>query len=168
MAQPKDSDKGFVPFDVGRAGATASVEVNVSWLSRKQPREVALMIKPPKEGWSLPDGTYLGHKYADLMESLTGLRTDEVQANTRIPKPHKGITFHVVWQEKESGKILREETVTRDDYHGRVKVGFGYAFTLSNRMFLTPGKYVVTVTALEDDTRFDGTFRTGLVAGYHS
>ena len=112
--------------------------------------------------------TYLWDRFEDLMESLSGLRADDMCQPGRHPKPHKEITVHVVWQEERSGKILREETVTRDEPCGQVGAGFGVAITLSNRMFLSPGNDVVTVTALEDSPRFDGTFRTGMVAGYHN
>ena len=165
-AQPKDTDKGFVLFDVGKAGASASIDVHVSWLSEKYARELAFMTKPPPGGWYLADGTDIGPKYDDLMESLTGFRSlGVIPYRGQKPKAHKGVQLHVVWIKKESGKILQEETVFIDKTRSHIpKIGFGDAFFLSS-LALPRGDYVATVTALKDDPRFTGLFRTGLVAG---
>lgn len=166
MAQvkAKDSDEGFVPFDVGKAGASASIDVHVSWLSEKYARELAFMTKPPPGGWYRPDGTDLSPQYDDLMESLTGLRLT-VDHGGLTPKPHKGVKLHVVWAEKKTGKILKKETVVIDKTASHIpQIGIGHSFLLST-LALPRGDYVATVTALEDDPRFKGLFRTGLVAG---
>ena len=83
----------------------------------------------------------------------------------RKPKAHKGVKLHVVWIEKNSRKILHEETVVIDKTASRgPQVGLGHIFFLSS-LALPRGDYVATVTALKDDPRFSGLFRTGLVAG---
>lgn len=174
MAQPKDTDEGFVPFDVGKAGASASINVHMSrlGLGRNEPRFVLLMIRPPKEIGYIPDADKIEwwRKFDEVMDSLTGYKPFfSPPYDNQLPGPHKGVKLHVVWTEKESGKVLKDNVVIADSYRdavsGRIKVGTGYSMMLG-AIDYRPGNYVATITALEDDIRFDGTFRTGIIAGY--
>lgn len=151
----------LTPFNIGKAGSSSSVEVHVSLMTRNYPREISLMIVSPIE-WQDKKGNDLHEKYNQLIESLAGYRASS-PSNVR-PKQHKGVRVQVVWREK-SGKILREREVISDNQHGRVRIGGGTAFSLDG-MSLSPGEYLVTVIALDDDSRFDGEFKTGIYAGY--
>ncbi|MBP1314193.1 hypothetical protein [Herbaspirillum sp. 1130] len=175
MAHSEDTDEGFVPLDVGKAGASASIDVHVSpeGLGQHEPRFVLLMIKPPKGGWNTSNDAYnisLYRKADDLMESLTGFRPIfSPPFDNQQPAPHKGVKLHIVWTEKKSGKVLQDNIVTADTYRGsesgRIKVGFGYSLVLNGIQY-APGDYIATVTAVDNDPRFDGTFRTGIISGY--
>lgn len=174
MAQSKDIDEGFVPFDAGKAGASASIDVHMSrfGLGRNEPRFVLLMIGPFKEVREMSgvDKTRWWRKFDDLMNSLTGFRpTFSPPYMGQTSGPHKGVKLRVVWAEKETGKVLKDKVVIADDYRSHasqvITVGAGYAMELS-AIDYQPGDYVATVIALENDPRFDGTFRTGIIAGY--
>jgi len=156
--ESKSSSDDLVPFAVGKAGATASIEVHVSWLTRSFPRVVTLMINVQKSENSL-------QKLNQLMESTTGLIAVPSPGENAIPKQHAGIPLHVTWVEKKTGRDLKERDVVAQDFHGRVRVGFGEPFGL-DWMLLPPGDYVVTVTAVNDDLRFDGSILAGLCVGY--
>lgn len=101
-------------------------------------------------------------KATGLFKSLTG--QDYLYSGDKPPAPHKGIRVLVTWK-RETGEILRIRTVYSDHGTGRVIVGPGRSFSL-DAMRLEPGNYIVTVTALEDDSRFDGTFKTAICSGY--
>ena len=151
-----DSGDNLVPFDVGKAGASASYEFHVSLLTQKYPRNLYMTIGD-KRNFRDNDGNSLVKKYDALMESLTGLTVINYKGNVP-PKPHKGVRLYVVWTEKKSGKILRESIIYVDKPQGR-DIGV-------DGMPLSWGNYVVTVRALDDDPRFDTTFHFGISVGY--
>lgn len=158
-----ESSPDLVPFDVGRAGAAATIKIHVSrtpdTLIAKNPQLVALMILPPKHG---PAGDDLAEKYKFLFKNLTG--KDYIYSGDDPIAPHKGISVRVIWQD-EGGRILRQRDVESDDGTSRIKVVQGASFTLDG-MVLPPGQYTVTVEALHDDPRFDGTFQTAICSGH--
>lgn len=98
----------------------------------------------------------------NLFKSLTG--QDYIYSGDKPAAPHKGIHVLITWK-RENGEVLRTRTIVSDDGTGRVIVGPGKSFSL-DAMPLEPGNYIVTVTALEDDPRFDGTFKTAICSGY--
>ena len=155
MASP-NSGNDYVPFNVGKAGATASYEFHISWLNEKYPRNLYMTIKS-KDSRNDKDRNSQAEKLDALMESITGVTVINYKENVP-PKPHKGIRLYVVWAEKESGKILRQRTIYADKSRG-LNLGV-------DGISLPSGDYVVTVRALDDDPRFDGTFKVGISVGY--
>jgi hypothetical protein len=159
-----DSNVDVVLIDVGKAGASASIDVNVSPMTQIYPREVVLLIRPQKNNWKDKAGTLLDTKFDELMESLTGIKLLHYPGD--IPhKSHKDVQVHVTWVEKGTGRILKERDVIADNGQSKVRIGFGASFGLDS-MLLPSGHYVVTVRAINNDERFDGTFETGLFSGY--
>jgi len=75
-----------------------------------------------------------------------------------LPKPHKVLGLNVVWTEKKSGKVLNERKIYVDKSSGKY-FAFDYAP-------LPSVEYVVTVRALDDDPRCDGTFKVGITVGW--
>lgn len=163
MASPDDNQSHPVAFDVGKAGSKASIEIHVSWvrgkLTHNNPQQVALMILPPHMNESNAD---LVAKYESLFKSLTG--KNYIYKGDVPRESHKGIKVRVIWKDK-GGKILRQQDVYSDDGNSRIKTVQGASFTLDG-VVLAPGDYAVTVEALEDDSRFDGTFETAICTGY--
>lgn len=159
-----ESENNYTQFDVGKAGAIASTDVHVSWMTKKYPRIVALMIRIRK-GWKDEHGNDLTLKYNQLLESLTGLKVIPSPPDNALPKEHKGINLHITWIERKTGKILKERDVYRDKGHGWIRSGYGTSFDLDG-ISLPSGNYRVIVKALHDDQRFDGTFETGICVGY--
>jgi hypothetical protein len=103
-------------------------------------------------------------KYDDLVESLTGATYYGLHPDNLIAKPHKGINVRVTWKDKTTGTTLREKPVVSDNGKSRIRTTIGASFLLDSAR-LPPGDYVVTVEALRDDERFDGTFKTGVCSG---
>lgn len=152
-----------VPFEVGKAGATATVDFEVTWLNKDFPREAVLMINPPREGWKDKDGNSLEGKHEQLIESLTGLPYKRTVGMK--PKAHRGVRLHLTWAEKSTGEILKVRDVITDRDSGKNQIGRGASFPI-DMLILPPGNYVLTVKSLDDDPRFEGPFRTGLFVGY--
>ncbi len=148
----------LVPFDLSKAGAVASIDVHVSWLTAKYPRTIGLMISMPK-GWKDENGYDLHPQINQLFESITGLIASPNPGNIQ-PKPHKGIRLHVSWTDQKSGTLMEERIIYRDK-KGRVQCGFGIGLMVDAKQ-LPPGHYVVSVKTIDNDPRFDGTFKTGL------
>jgi hypothetical protein len=158
-----NQDKDGVPFDVGKANATATIEIHVSYFRKKMtgsnPDTIALMIIPPSPNQKDKE---LTQKYTDLFRSLTG--KNYFYHGDEPLSPHKGITVRVTWR-KKTGTILRQTDVYSDDGTSRIRITAGASFTL-DEMSLPPGDYSVTVESLHDDSRFDGVFRTVICSGY--
>jgi hypothetical protein len=151
-----------VPFQIQTAGSTATFSEHVSWLTRKYPRDIAMMIILPAD-WKDASRSDWRPKYDALIQRLTGLRWPYAQTQRRLA--HRGIRARVTWTDERSKQVLKVRDVLADNPFGRIKFGYGYAFDLDG-MLLPVGNYLITVTALVDDPRFDGTFRTAIFAGY--
>jgi|GEM_PF-6027183 len=146
MAQPKNADEDFVSFNVGNAGASASIEFHVDWLYCDQPREVYLLIKPFGE-WQQPNS-----EMAKLIKSLSGREMFSAWQTTNEILPHKGIRIQVTWLNKKSGDVIKNSILYRDN--------LGVAHSSFNEMdidyaVLPVGDYVVNLTAIDDDSRFN-------------
>ena len=157
------SAQDLVPFDVGTAGATASIHIHVSRLrtslTHHNPDEIALMVLPKPGTQNDP---HIREKYFALFRSLTG--KSFLYEGDKPAESHEGITVQVTWMDAD-GKVLRQRQVYSDDGNSRIRLTAGASFSLDG-MVLDAGDYVVTVKALSNDGRFDGTFQTGLCAGY--
>lgn len=163
MANPKYGGN-LTPIDLSKAGNSAVLEVHVGWISNsinKNPLELALQIIGPKDGrqgW-MP-------QFDELIFSVTGTHYRSLTEQEIVhPAPHMAIRLHVVWRDKSSNVILKEGDVhSGHDWQGRIHAAPGPSLAL-DRIRLPPGDYEITVTTLSDDSRFDGTFTTGLCIG---
>jgi hypothetical protein len=152
-------------IDLSKAGSSAVVELHVSpishLLARGNPVILSLQIVGPKKGREdlLP-------KFQDMIMSLTGTPYGALSmGQIAQPAHHREIKLHVLWRDKNSGAILQERDVSSGhDWQGKIHIVPGPSFTLDS-MSLPSGDYEIVVTTLTDDSRFDGTFVTGLCAG---
>jgi len=161
-----DGREGFVPLDAGRSGAVATIDVHVSWMSRSYPRSIVLAVGLPESKWLDENShlkTDLKNKFDELISSLSGKKIFDYYDGQM--KPHKGVRFFVTWKEKRSGRVLQQGEVIADYAMSRVCTGSGTCLSIDS-IPLDAGNYLVTVRVLDDDPRFDGTFETGLFAGY--
>lgn len=157
-----DPTKELVPLDLSKAGETASIKIHVSrfrdWATRGAVEGVALQIVPPP----VSTDSELGKKYLVLFKSLTGqsfIYRGDVRSSA-----HEGISVSITWI-NESGNILRQREVYSDNGSSKIRITGGASFEL-DAMSLPPGDYVITVSTIKDDARFDNSFLVGICAGY--
>lgn len=154
--------EGYVPIDFGKAGASASIQFHVGWLYRDKPRVVVFTFMGPKVPVPVTPKSYQefteSRSYQDYMKILESM----ISAGNLVhafpgwaPPARRGIHVRITWSEK-NGKVLG----TREVYQDRPYKNLN-DFVLDH-LVLPVGDYVVTVTALEDDNRFDGTYRTAI------